>query len=462
METAGRRNGRRRKLSGEPHPDAEHILGGALYRVDDVARVLGVAPGTVRDLISNGDLTASLIGGAYRITTQAIRAFVQERDRQAAVVADGKRRERDRKRELVRKQGLDPAAKWDEAMCVWCGVTPVIRTRHDRLDGDVRCEACDDLARRDARPEEPLSVSKDVCERTITLQVRELDRQAEENLGLYERAERDHVIERKIRQAEKVPLILAERDDHRRALVARASARPPHWMIFRCPLCGRPQSVSRKDLKNPHVYPLCKHEAPYELSSANARDLMLRQWECQQQEWAGAPMPAGTISELYRDPRIIVAFAEMEAWERNREEGYEPDPELDEQRWKVCLCAHCGERQAVAPPESRLIGHTTCRTCVYRGKPISTAERVKVIAGELSPRHQGITFRMSTCACGGRELSSHEGDQQVMLSWCRRRSERERIKLALAWVERYSIPKSVASTLCADVQDDPKLEDLPF
>ncbi len=182
-------------------------------------------------------------------------------------------------------------------------------------------------------------------------------------------------------------------------------------------------------------------------------------------------MPGDTMAEVYRDPHIVRAFAEMEARERNLEDGYEPDPELHNQRWELCRCAHCGETQAVAPLETRLIGQTACRACVYRSKPISPTERVNVIVDELGRRPSDGVFRSSRCACDGRELSFQGEEPDVVLSWCTLRSERERIRLALAWVERFGIPKSAGSQLCAAVQDDqsraatqdvPELEDLPF
>jgi excisionase family DNA binding protein len=54
----------------------------ALHTVEDVARLLGVHPETVRNWIKSGELRAIKLGGAagYRISDSALQEFLKKRE----------------------------------------------------------------------------------------------------------------------------------------------------------------------------------------------------------------------------------------------------------------------------------------------------------------------------------------------------------------------------------------------
>src|SRR4051812_41154977 len=120
----------RRKRARDPHPDAERVLEGKLYRVEEVAQILQIGETEVRKLINIGELIAARIAGAYRITETAIRAYAEARNDEAAVAAATRRQGSERDRELERRQQLDPSVRWAYAQCVWCGIEPVLCTRN--------------------------------------------------------------------------------------------------------------------------------------------------------------------------------------------------------------------------------------------------------------------------------------------------------------------------------------------
>src|SRR5690348_12833610 len=196
----------RKQRSRESHPDAERVLQGKLYRVEEVAQILQIGETEVRKLINTGDLVAARIAGSYRMTEAAIRAYVEARNDEAAEAAAIRRRERERQRELERRQQRDPAVRWKLALCVWCGVEPVLTTRNERLNGDIECDSCEQERGIASSHGEQRQLTKDVFERRVAIEVRELDDQAEEELSFAEVMQRDVQIERRVREAESTPI----------------------------------------------------------------------------------------------------------------------------------------------------------------------------------------------------------------------------------------------------------------
>jgi excisionase family DNA binding protein len=450
------------------------VLGGRLYRVDEVAQILEIGETEVRKLINAGELIASKIAGAYRMTEGDIQAYVQAIKDRSAEEAAIKRQEYQRQRELERRRQRDPAMLWGFAQCIWCGVEPVLCTRNDRLTGEIRCEDCghvDDVARNRG---EWLTRSKDVVERSVAIIVRERDEQAEENMSFAEAAERDVQIERRVRQARATPILRVDDDDgaaedYRASLIAEAQRRPPHWFTFRCPLCSKPQPLDRKILMG-GGYPLCRHDAPHALAGKYAEE----QWQLDQEvrtaELAGVPGPTRDITELFH-PEMVLAVAEMEARQRNIELGWEPDPDLGDPFWVVCRCARCGRNLAVSRPQARLIGQTCCRLCPANGPVTSRLERSRVIMDFLNSHHRETAPRLEKCACGGWDvvLAPFEGEP-AKLTWCTHVSEKQRVTWAMGWAERFKLPQWWSTMLSVSVHDsqvqrktdDDDLEDLPF
>jgi len=233
----------RKKRSREEHPDAERVLQGKLYRVDEVAQILQIGETEVRKLITTGELTAARIAGAYRMTETAIRAYVDARNEEAADAAAMKRRERERQRQLELRRQLDPAMRWAFAQCIWCGIESMLCTRNDRLSGEISCEDCLQAQEIGRHRGERFTRTKDVVERSVAIQVRERDDLADEGLSYAEEMQLEALIESRVRQAETMPLLIFAGDETeetvRASMIAEARRRPPHYFTFRCPLCDR-------------------------------------------------------------------------------------------------------------------------------------------------------------------------------------------------------------------------------
>jgi excisionase family DNA binding protein len=350
----------RKKRSRDLHPDAERVLEGKLYRVEEVAQILQVGQTEVRKLINNGELIAARIAGSYRITETAIRAYVEARNQEAAEAAAEKRHEQQRHRELERRQQRDPAVRWAYAQCIWCGVESALCTRNDRLAGEIRCEACAQISEHARQRGERLARTRDVVERSVAIEVRERDELAEEELGTFDREDRDSRIAHRVSLAQKGPIVNFGPDVTARiraSMIERAQQRPAHYLTFRCALCGKPQAVSRRILFDHSWRPSCSHDEPYfpaskylaETSLIRARTVD----EIEQEEIFGAPHFDVRLELMYHTDNDL-AIAQLVARELNIEAGTHPDPDLDEGEWAVCRCAYCGRDLAVARTEYRL------------------------------------------------------------------------------------------------------------
>jgi excisionase family DNA binding protein len=370
--------------------DLKNVLGERLLTVGEVSQVFSVKPTTVREWIKDGELVAIRLGKEYRVSETAIREYKDEREREQRILSEQRRAERARSQALRHRQEVDPAAEWEIAQCIFCGIEPTFSDRFQRDSGDVICQSCQDkLVEK--------GPDKVAWKRKVEVIIRERERQAAKKLD-WEAAEE-------------------------RAQLLAAGRKPPAlWLSYECGWCGKPTPISRREVLDGRTIPNCNHEPPF----GSGQGVAL----------------ADEIATRQYDTMILAPLAELEAVERVCMADLTPD-----EWWPVCRCAHCGERRAVEEDHKKqLIGKTACRLCHQRGLGIDLHHQARVVA-EARP-----IFHTIPCSCGcSRELVTRESAPQVVLSWCEKRPLIERRHLAEQYGELVSLPPHRLNELIGDV-----------
>jgi excisionase family DNA binding protein len=367
----------------------EAALGDQLYSTEELAEFFHVTEPTVREWLNKGELRGMKFGKDWFVSKRALLDSLSEKEARQNREEDERRREAEVKAQLVHHQSVDPAARWELANCIACGVMPVLSTLPERKDGDVICEACRPHIKEDG-------FTKVATERKVTMRVNQLNRLAEEEATVGDQQ------------------LLEDLRDSGQYV-------PVPWVVYRCGWCERPQALRRKNLYDPTFLPMCAHGDPYET-------------------WYEHDDDAQDFFE-----KMIRALATLEAEERNLAGGYDPDPDLDA-FWLVCGCVICNRPLAVASKTQRLIGDARCRICMRDSRNIGWADRVHAIKREVDRVDWSgrTTRRLTTCQCGSLELRE---DKVLVLSACEQLDEQNRVDLAKALATKHKLGPALTEAL---------------